>query len=140
MLEVKVLLPLLLTTLTTLKVLQDINYRWWCVDSLYLAQCIYSGGCNAETIPSIPSYIQPDRTLKITDEHASISTICSLVSNNFWKYIEVGDNMCNDQTELSIDNANLISLSVGKSFTSVTSISLSRIFTFPLVYCIMSRG
>ena len=74
------------------------------------------------------------------DEHASISTICSLVSNNFWKYIEVGDNMCNDQTELSIDNANLISLSVGKSFTSVTSISLSRIFSFPRVYCIMTRG
>ena len=96
------------------------------VDSLYLAQCIYNNGCDGNAIPTIPTYIQPDATLKITQEHNTITNICSLVNNPFWKSIEIGDNMCNDQTELAIDNTKLVRLSIGKAFQSVTSISLSK--------------
>ena len=96
------------------------------IDSLYLAQCIYNNGCDENTIPTIPSYIQPDVMLKITQEHNTITDICYLITNPFWKSIVIGDGMCNDQTELAIENNNLIRLVVGKSLQSVTSISLSK--------------
>ena len=132
--KVKVLSLLLKITLNIPKVIYKILLLL--IDSLYLAQCIYNNGCDENTIPTIPSYIQPDATLMISEENYATlmiaevndanNDICSLITNPFWKSIVIGDGMCNDQTELAIENNNLIRLVVGKSLQSVTSISLSK--------------
>ena len=98
--------------------------RW--IESVRLAKCIYNKGCTADDTPTIPDTMSTEGKLVIASDD-----VCEKITLKYWDSIEVGDNMCNSMTSLSLsDYQYLSSIIVGSSsFQGLTSLTLSNIPT-----------
>ena len=91
-----------------------------------MAKCIYNKGCEVDAVQTIPDYIASEGKLIVASDDA-----CDKTTLKYWDSIEVGDNMCNAMTSLSLsDYMFLNSIVVGdSSFQGLTSFTLSNIPT-----------
>ena len=83
-----------------------------------------NNGCGEnDELDTVLSHILVDGKLIISSNDQ-----CTKIKQKWWKSIEVGDNLCNSLTTLSlVDYVNLESLQVGSnSFTAVTSFTISN--------------
>ena len=94
------------------------------LESKRFIECIYNGGCTATEEITLPSYIQAEGSLVISN-----NSECEYMTiYKQWYQIHVEENICNDLKYLTFDDSypNLIELEIGsQSLQSVETLSLS---------------
>ena len=101
----------LLKASSTITILVNQNYNiFLLIDNSALEQCIKNKGCGSDTL--------------VIDE----DQYCHHINNPYWKYIIVGDNVCNAVPTLNVDSFyNVQSIQIGRnSFNSVQSFSITN--------------